>query len=97
MAGHAFLDSFCKSPPEVQQAYRESGGTKIVLAAKNDSILRALFAAAEDRGIPCATIVDEGHTHFPDFDGSPTLAALGIGPASREQLRPLLKRLSLMK
>lgn len=97
MAGHAFLDSFLQSSPSDQIAYRDCGGTKIVLTAPSEPRLRALHAAAQDAGIPCSLIEDEGHVFPPDFTGERVTAAIGIGPAPRSQLRPFVRRFSLMK
>ena len=87
-AGHAFLDSFLKAPPELTQAYvTGGGGTKIVLSVQNESVLRAAYAAAQDRGFPCALVLED--------DGTPT--ALGIGPINRNAAKPITKKFSLMK
>lgn len=86
MAGHAFLDTFTQAPTEARECYLSpNGGTKITLAAKSAPVLCALYAAAQDRGLPCALI---------DEDGA---VAVGIGPATRDQCRPLTKRFQLMK
>jgi peptidyl-tRNA hydrolase len=86
-AGHAFLDSFLKAPPDLTQAYVSDGGTKIVLSVHNEAVLRAAYAAAQDRGLPCALVIED--------DGTPT--ALGIGPIDRNAAKPITKKFSLMK
>lgn len=87
-AGHAFLDSFLKSTPENSRAYlADSGGTKVVLAVDGEARLREIHARAEAAGLPCALIIED--------DGVATAA--GIGPGPRECIRPITRRLSLMK
>jgi peptidyl-tRNA hydrolase len=87
-AGHAFLDSFLSAPPNLCAAYRaDGGGTKITLSVKNEAAMRAAYAAAQDRGLPCALVVED--------DGTPT--ALGIGPVTKGDAIPIAGRFSLMK
>lgn len=87
-AGHAFLESFLKSPPEITQAYlADGGGTKVVLAVDSECRLREVHANAMAAGLPCSLIVED--------DGVATAA--GIGPAPRSSIRPITRRLSLMK
>jgi peptidyl-tRNA hydrolase len=87
-AGHAFLDSFLKSPPEITRAYlADGGGTKVVLAVDSEKRLRQVYDCATQAGLPCSLIIED--------DGTATAA--GIGPAARDSIRPITKRLSLMK
>lgn len=87
-AGHAFLDAFLTSPPELRDAFRaDGGGTKIVLSVQNEAVMRAAYAAAQDRGVPCALVLED--------DGTPT--ALGIGPVERSIAKPITRKFSLMK
>lgn len=87
-AGHAFLDAFLKAPSDLCDAYRaDGGGTKIVLSAPNESSMRAAYAAAQDRDLPCSLVTEE--------DGTAT--AVGIGPVERDIIKPITKRFSLMK
>jgi peptidyl-tRNA hydrolase len=95
-AGHAFLDSFLKSPPDIQKSYLQDGGTKIVLLADDEVHLRALHMEAERIGLPCALVVESGHILPPVFDGSPIITALGIGPVMREMGRSVTGDLPLM-
>jgi PTH2 family peptidyl-tRNA hydrolase len=45
--------------------------------------------------LPFTRIVDSGHVEPPDFDGSPVLTAIGVGPVLRAEAPPFLKRLPL--
>lgn len=101
-AGHAFLDSFLaarSADPGRAAAYLADGhGTKVVLAARDVRQLELLRDAALSSGLPCALITDSGHV-MPGspFDGSPVVTALGIGPATREEVRHIVKRLPLVR
>jgi peptidyl-tRNA hydrolase len=96
-AGHAILDSFLASSPDITAAYVGGDGTKVILHASEPDLRRA-HAMAQAQGIPTALIVDNGHQEQPDFDGvTPVLTACGIGPVKRSIARPFLRRLSLMK
>jgi peptidyl-tRNA hydrolase, PTH2 family len=87
-AGHAFLDAFMASLPQNRQAYlSDGGGTKVVLAVDGEQRLRDVYARARAAGLPCSLIIED--------DGTATAA--GIGPATRGEIRPVTKRLSLMQ
>lgn len=87
-AGHAFLDAFLQSTPESIRAYlSDGGGTKVVLAVDGEQRLREVHDNAAAAGLPCALVVEE--------DGTATAA--GIGPAPRDAIRPVTRRLSLMR
>lgn len=96
-AGHAFLDSFLKANPDIIKSYLASGGTKIVLSARSERELCDLYHQARMAKLPCAMVVEEHHVMPPDFDGSPVVTAIGIGPVDREQAKPITRRLSLMR
>lgn len=51
---------------------------KITLQVDNDRDLVALYASAKALGLPVSIITDAGLT---EFNGVPTLTAVGIGPA----------------
>src|SRR5215472_2165236 len=87
-AGHAFLESFVESLPQNRAAYfADGGGTKVVLAVDGERRLREIFNQACAVGLPCSLIVEE--------DG--TMTAVGIGPATRGEIEPITRRLSLMR
>lgn len=99
-AGHAFTDTLIAgllSNDAAAFAYaRLSPGTKILLTAPV-SLFDDIQAVALAHDIPTFRVVDSGHVELPDFDGSPKVTALGVGPfgASRPvptALKRLLKR-----
>ena len=57
--------------------------TKIVLSVEDEAALLAAYAAAADRGLPCALITDAGLT---EFHGQPTRTTVAIGPARAEDI-----------
>lgn len=96
-AGHAFLDSFLASNPELQTAYRAPGhGTKVTLATSSLARLLRARDECERLGLPHALIVDSGHVLPPYFDGSPIVTALGIGPALRPEVQAITARFALV-
>lgn len=97
-AGHAYLGAFTNANANLQQAYHsefpQSPGTKVCLAAKNlDQLLRAK-EEAEAAGISAYLVTDSGCSNF--FNGEPTVTALGLGPASKDQIKQITKRFQLM-
>ena len=51
---------------------------KITLSVDDDDALEAIYERAVAAGLPCAIIKDKGLT---EYNGVPTLTAVGIGPA----------------
>ena len=97
-AGHAYLGAFIAADPSLQKEYHSEfpahPGTKVCLAAKNlHSLLRAK-EEAEAAGIPAFLVTDSGCENF--FDGKPTITALGLGPASKDQIKQITKRFQLV-
>lgn len=96
-AGHAFTDAvFAAIPmrPGTVARYRDEGGSKCVIRGRNLLDLERAQAEAEAAGVPCALVVDSGHVLLPHFDGSPIVTALGVGPCTKAEARPFLKRFS---
>ena len=99
-AGHAFLDAYLAAldlRPDAARAYRDGGhGTKVALRATSlDDLLRAQVIARR-AGIPAALVTDVGHVLPPDFDGSPVVTALGLGPAKRSEVRRITRPFALV-
>jgi peptidyl-tRNA hydrolase len=98
-AGHAYLGSYLNAASqgliEASAYATQLPGTKISLIGGSESDLRRLQSAVDERGIPSFLVVDQGHVEYPDFDGSPTVTALGIGPVLGRDVRRLLSRLPL--
>ena len=63
---------------------------KITLEVKNETQLKRYYDEAVAAGLPASWIVDAGRTVF---NGVPTPTCVGIGPASREQIDAITKRL----
>lgn len=96
-AGHAFLASYLKSEPDAAQDFvKDGGGTKIVLAVPDEATLWQAYKRASDANLPCALWVEEGHVMPPSFDGPPIVTAVGIGPAERSRIRPIVREFKLM-
>lgn len=102
-AGHAYVDALLHSlhheDPLIQARARSYAaacpGTKICLDGGALPHLEALAADLAAAGIPHIQITDRNHVELPDFDGSPIVTALGIGPLP-SNLRPkALRRLKL--
>lgn len=63
---------------------------KITLEVKNEAQLKRFHDEAKAAGLPVSWIVDAGRTVF---DGVPTPTCVGIGPASREAIDAITKKL----
>lgn len=94
-AGHAFIDSISKCDLQIIKKYHEDGhGTKITLKSNLEKLLQAYQECIVSK-IPCALVTDSGHICPPDFDGSPIITALGIGPTTRDQSKHITKKFQL--
>ena len=97
-AGHAYLGAFINADPSLQKEYHteypEHPGTKVCLACKNLHHLLRAKEEAEAAGIPVYLVTDSGCANF--FNGEPTITALGIGPATKAQIKHITKRFQLM-
>lgn len=97
-AGHAYLGAFINANADLQRAYHsefpEHPGTKVCLTAK--SLDRILIAKemAEAAGIPSFLVTDSGCSNF--FDGKPIITALGLGPATKNQIAHITKKFQLL-
>ena len=65
---------------------------KVAVYVETDEELTKLFESAKAAGLPTALITDAGLT---EFDGVPTITALGIGPASDEEINKITGHLKL--
>lgn len=97
-AGHAYLGAFINANAELQSAYHAEypthPGTKVCLEAKNLHHLLRAKEEAEAAGIPTYLVTDSGCENF--FGGEPTITALGLGPACKDQIKQITKRYQLM-
>jgi PTH2 family peptidyl-tRNA hydrolase len=66
---------------------------KIGLSADSERELIELYEKAKAHGLPCALIRDAGLT---EFNGVPTLTAVGIGPAEKSKVDQITSSLKLL-
>jgi peptidyl-tRNA hydrolase len=99
-AGHAYVGAYIEATrlnPNLTVDYcvehPESPGTKVCLSATL-SQLRTLKQALDAKGIPNFLVIDSGCKNL--FDGKPTVTALGFGPARRDQLPSIVRKLQLL-
>jgi len=96
-AGHAFLDSYLatlRRSPEIIDEYKAGHGIKICLAAADLEVLRDTAARALQAGVAHQLITDLGYTQF---EGVPTITALGIGPIQKSVAGPICGHLPLLR
>ena len=98
-AGHAFLGAFlkCKDRDVINEYHKDfpkSPGTKICLKVSNLIELHRIENEARQIGLSTFIVVDSGCPNF--FNGQPTVTALGIGPATKEQIQYLTNELKLL-
>lgn len=94
-AGHAYLDAYLNAldkRPQTIPLYKTDHGIKIAMTAKNLGALLKAYDQAREAGIPCALITDLGYTQF---EGQPTITALGLGPAKKEEIYHITKRFQM--
>lgn len=97
-AGHAYLGAFLNASSDLQKEYHSEypahPGTKVCLEAKNLHHLLRAKEEAEAAGVPTYLVTDSGCENF--FGGKPTITALGLGPACKDQIKHITKRYQLM-
>ena len=97
-AGHAYLGSFLRSSPQTQSEYHkefpEHPGTKICLKCDNIGQLLLAENAAKEAGIPYFKVTDSGCENF--YGGKPIVTALGLGPATKAQIKHITRRFQLL-
>ena len=98
-AGHAFVGAFlqCQNKDiisEYHQEFPKSPGTKVCLKVPNLAQLHKIENEVRQLGIPTYVVVDSGCPNF--FNGEPIVTALGIGPATKEQLKNITGELKLL-
>lgn len=87
---HASVEAALKS--DDLNAWRNSGQKKVVLKVADEKELIKYFQMAKDEGLPCSLITDAGKTVI----APGTKTAVGIGPASEEEINKLTENLQLM-
>ncbi len=99
-AGHGYTESLfvChEQSPHLFKRYRDkvNAGSKATLIAPDEEALLKAAKRCEAAGIPHALFYDEGHIMPPHFDGNPILTALGIGPVTRKDAKPIVSKFKL--
>jgi peptidyl-tRNA hydrolase len=97
-ASHASANSLirylAKNPDRLAEfAALGNSGSRITLKAKNLGGIERAYREAQEAGLPCYLMIESGHViEGTVFDGSPIATAIGIGPCTPEQARPITKR-----
>ena len=89
---HASLSAYEKADDRTQRRWQSNGQQKVVLRADDERTLHELAGQARRAGLPVALIRDAGHTQLDPG----TVTALGIGPASANDIDPITGDLSLL-
>ena|SRR5271165_3975254 len=66
--------------------------TKICVGVADEAELMEVFMKAQQANLPCALVTDAAHTEF----DLPTRTAVGIGPASIEEIDKITGHLKLL-
>lgn len=67
--------------------------TKITLSVDSEEELMELYSKAQDEGLPCSLVEDNGLT---EFNGVKTRTAIAIGPAYPSQVQHLTGELRML-
>jgi peptidyl-tRNA hydrolase, PTH2 family len=67
--------------------------TKVCVSVDSEAALDAIVARAREAGVPCALIVDAGHT---EFHGVPTKTCCAVGPAWADAIDAITGELPLL-
>lgn len=98
-SGHAYTDTLLHAlqhdDPRASAYARLRPGTKVCLNGGSREEMLRLLDRLSATPLPHIAIIDSGHVEPPDFDGSPVLTAIGVGPLLRAEAPPFLKRLPL--
>ena len=96
-AGHAFLGAFfvaqAQRAPAAHAYFSDPPGTKVTLQASSQELFQ-IKQLAEANGLPTFLVIDSGCPNF--FGGEPIPTALGIGPATKDELPKKMRRLKLL-
>lgn len=101
-SGHAFSDTLNVARQKnltLEQKYQQkiNAGSKVVLAAKKESDILHVYLQLKELNIPCSVVIDRNHIFPPDFDGTPIITGIGIGPCTKGQVRHILKKFQVYK
>jgi peptidyl-tRNA hydrolase, PTH2 family len=93
--GEASADgtSYTFAMTEAMAAWTTERFTKICVSVDSEAELDAIVERAREAGLPCALVVDAGHT---EFHGVPTKTCCAVGPAWAEEVDAVTGGLSLL-
>ncbi len=90
---HASLKAYLlSSNTQDAKQWIEDGMKKICVSCDSEEELRSLHAEAIEAKLPCAIILDAGHTEFK----KPTLTSVAIGPADDAEIDKITSELKLL-
>lgn len=78
---------------EAMAAWTTERFTKICVSVDSEAALDAIVERAREAGLPCALVVDAGHT---EFHGVPTKTCCAVGPAWAEEVDAVTGSLPLL-
>jgi PTH2 family peptidyl-tRNA hydrolase len=90
---HAAIGALGKAKAEDITKWQEDGCTKICVSVPDEIALLQLKLDAWVAGLPMYLVQDAGRT---EFHGEATYTALGIGPASADEIDKLTSKLPLL-
>jgi peptidyl-tRNA hydrolase, PTH2 family len=90
---HAAIGALQKAKPDDILGWEKDGCTKICVSVEDENALLQLKLDAWVANLPCYLVQDAGRT---EFHGQATYTALGIGPASAEEIDKLTGKLPLL-
>lgn len=98
-SGHAYtnalLHALSQNDPRSRAYARLCPGTKVCLNGGSHAEMLRLLDRLSVTSLPHIAIIDSGHVELPDFDGSPVLTAIGVGPIHRAEAPYFLRRIPL--
>lgn len=98
--GHGFKilarEATLHYPDLADQYFADGSGTNIVLLACSLQHLENIWNEISTLECPKVLFEDEGHIHLPDFDGSPIVTVLGIGPICKSALPMSVQKLPVL-
>lgn len=89
---HASLGSFQMTTKEDRLEWINNGQKKICVSVDSEEELLEIFKKATDSKIRSYLVTDAGHTELPPG----THTAVGIGPASEEEIDEITGKLKLL-
>ncbi|HSK03554.1 MAG TPA: aminoacyl-tRNA hydrolase [Kofleriaceae bacterium] len=92
-AGTLGGERFTLEPWPALAAWLGGRFTKVCVSVDSEAALEAIVERARAAGVPCALIVDAGHT---EFRGVPTKTCCAVGPAWADEVDAITGELPLL-